>query len=398
MRYEKYINRVNKQSVDYLKKDNLKQRLLYDYNTEIIEYNNKQLSVIIQTEKYSDNDSYYKISSDFETGLKSGSVIDWKRVNRKFMIFSNRITEKSYFIGRMYEAKYEVSYIDEYGNKITQYGVVKSINDTIKDETVDSIPITVAMIDGDLVLYLEKTPTINNLFNREKIIKIGNRNWKIVGWDDLTYDNIVMFNLIEMLKNSNDSEDIPYPELDYKKSIISSNLDNLTDFALNYQLDLKIETYVNDELVKENYDIITKNCTYTNNKILFNNIGTAYVKIIGKESKKEKEYNFNIINEITDDITIKITGRGLIKISVPYTYIITGFINGQEINKADFDLKYKTEFIKDEAIKIKKITASEFFLKTDKIGTYNITINIKDINDMIVCTKEIQIQSEDILA
>ena len=58
--FNKYRQKVNTQSVDYLKQSNLKKRLIFDYNKEIMTHNDNQYAVIIQVEKTSDNESYYK--------------------------------------------------------------------------------------------------------------------------------------------------------------------------------------------------------------------------------------------------------------------------------------------------------------------------------------------------
>lgn len=396
--YSKYLQKVNTQSVDYLKQRNLKDRLLFDYNREKILYNDKIINVIIQLEKFSNNESYYKISADNDAGLKTGNVFLWQRLNTHFMIFSQRNTEKSYFIGRIYEAKYPISYLDTFNNKVTQFGVVKSINDTIRDEAIGATQTVAELIDGDMVLYLEKTETINSLKKRGKKIKIQNRNWKIKGWDDLTYDNIILFNLAEVLNYNEDNEEIPYPELDYTYATITSNIDNIKEIQNNSSIELKIKTIFKDIEIQEDYNIETINCSYSNGIINFANIGLATITITGNKTKATKQYELDIQESFVENQVLKIIGRGLVKKSVPYSYSVKLLNNGTEISKEELNANYTISFEKDEVVKIKKIDVTEFFLKIEDIGNYKIKIILTNKNTMLSVNKEITVESEDILA
>ena len=396
--YSKYLQKVNTQSVDYLKQRNLKDRLLFDYNREKILYNDKIINVIIQLEKFSNNESYYKISADNDAGLKTGNVFLWQRLNTHFMIFSQRNTEKSYFIGRIYEAKYSISYLDTFNNKVTQFGVVKSINDTIRDEAIGATQTVAELIDGDMVLYLEKTETINSLKKRGKKIKIQNRNWEIKGWDDLTYDNIILFNLAEVLNYNEDSEEIPYPELDYTYATITSNIDNIEEIQNNSSIELKVKTIFKDTEIQEDYNIETINCSYSNGIINFANIGLATITITGNKTKATKQYELDIQETFVENQVLKIIGRGLVKKSVPYSYSVKLLNNGTEISKEELNANYTISFEKDEVVKIKKIDVTEFFLKIEDIGNYKIKIILTNKNTMLPINKEITVESEDILA
>lgn len=396
--YSKYLQKVNTQSVDYLKQRNLKDRLLFDYNREKILYNDKIINVIIQLEKFSNNESYYKISADNDAGLKTGNVFLWQRLNTHFMIFSQRNTEKSYFIGRIYEAKYLISYLDTFNNKVTQFGVVKSINDTIRDETIGATQTVAELIDGDMVLYLEKTETINSLKKRGKKIKIQNRNWEIKGWDDLTYDNIILFNLAEVLNYNEDSEEIPYPELDYTYATITSNIDNIEEIQNNSSIELKVKTIFKDTEIQEDYNIETINCSYSNGIINFANIGLATITITGNKTKAIKQYELDIQESFVENQVLKIIGRGLVKKSVPYSYSVKLLNNGTEISKEELNVNYTISFEKDEVVKIKKIDVTEFFLKIEDIGNYKIKIILTNKNTMLSINKEFTVESEDILA
>lgn len=396
--YNRYLQKVNTQSIDYLKQKNLKDRLLFDYNREKIIYNDKIINVIIQLERFSNNESYYKISADNDAGLQTGNVFLWERLNTYFMIFSKRQTEKSYFIGRIYEAKYPITYLDIFNNKVTQFGVVKSINDTIKDETIGATQTVAELIDGDMVLYLEKTETINSLKKRGKKIKIQNRNWEIKGWDDLTYDNIILFNLAEVLNYNEDSEEIPYPELDYTYATITSNIDNIKEIQSNSSIELKIKTIFKDNEIQENYAVVTTNCEYKDGIINFSKTGIVKIAITGEKTKVTKQYELEVQEEFIENKILKIIGRSLVKKSVPYSYSVKLLNNGNEISKEELISNYTISFEKDDIVKIKKIDNSEFFLKIEDIGNYKIKITLTNNNTMLSINKEIMIESEDILA
>lgn len=398
--YDKYLQKVNQQSVDYLKQQNLNNRLIYDYNSEEIEYNNNLYKVIIQSKKIANNESCYKISAPKQYELHAGDVVFWKRVNSHYMIFTERITEKSYFIGDLYEARYLITYLDSFNNKHSQYGVVKSINDTIRDENITNIPVVAELINGDMVLYLTKTENTKYLLKRNKMLKIGNRNWKIVGWDDLTYNNIIMFSLVEALKFNEDADNIPYPEIDYSTANIITNLDSLGVVKLNSSLPLNIQTIFKDEKVDETYSVVCENCDYVNNIITFNTLNTAIITIIGNITHVKKEYTINITSGEQNVFVLKVSGRSLIKQSVPYSYKITLYNNGVPVPEDVFNSDtYQVVFEKNTAdVKIKRVDNSNFFLKIENIGKYIVKIKVTNITTLENITKEIIIESEDIIS
>lgn len=395
--FNKYAQKVNTQSVDYLKESNLKSRMMFDYNRETITHNNNQYTVIIQEEKTSNNESYYKISALDEVNLHSGNVIYWDRLKSYYMIFFQRKTEKTYFVGRIYEAKYPIVYLDKFNNKVKQFGVIKSVNNAIKNENVGSTESVAELIDGDMILYLEKTDTIGSLMKRHKYIKIGNRNWKISGWDDLTYDNIVLFNLVETL-NFDEDTDIPYPEIDYSLANITSNIENISSVQLNSSIDLNVKTFFKDDEIEEEYLIETTNCKNKKENIVFNKTGIAKVKITGQKTKIKKEYSIEVKEETVVNLLLKVSGRALIKQSVPYTYTITLVNNGQAMSEEEFNNKYDITFEKEKEVKIKKVIPSEFFLIINNTGKYIIKIKATNKEDLTTIEKEITIECEDLLS
>lgn len=395
--FNKYSAKVETQSVDFLKKRNLSNRLKFDYNREDIVFNNNEYRVVIQSDGYYNTEKYFKISAPKEIGLKTGNVFYWKRQESYFMIVLQRKTEKTYFTGRIQEARYPVSYLDSFNNKVTQYGVIKNIEDTTRSNIIQPTPTIAEIIDGSLTLLLEKTETIKVLKERGKYVKIGNRDWKIVGWDDLTYDNIVCFNLVETLSFEEDT-DIPYPEIDYEKAIISSNLDNISTIQLNSSIILNISTIFKNENIEEEYQIDVVNCNYTDNSIIFDTVGLVEIKITGLKTNVIKTYSLEIKDETISNLVLKVEGRALIKQSVPYSYIIKLIDNGIEVDAIDFNENYDISFEKEAPIKIKKINSSEFFLIANELGTYSIKIKAINKQTMFVLEKEITINCEDLLS
>ena len=144
--------------------------------------------------------------------------------------------------------------------------------------------------------------------------------------------------------------------------------------------------------------IETTNCKNVDKNIIFNNIGTAKIKIIGQKTKVEKEYSIEVQEEIVSNLLLKVSGRALVKQSVPYTYIIKLIDNGQEMAEEEFNNKYDITFEKDEKVKIKKVTSSEFFLIINDIGKYVIKIKAMNKENLASIEKDITIECEDLLS
>ena len=144
--------------------------------------------------------------------------------------------------------------------------------------------------------------------------------------------------------------------------------------------------------------IETTNCKNVDKNIVFNNTGTAKIKIIGQKTKVEKEYSIEVQEEIVSNLLLKVSGRALVKQSVPYTYIIKLINNGQEMTEKEFNNKYDITFEKDEKVKIKKVTSSEFFLIINDIGKYVIKIKAMNKENLASIEKDITIECEDLLS
>lgn len=395
MNYNQYLKSLKYYSRDADKERTFNYRLNEDYNREEITYNNELYKSIIQTGKIGSNsEAYYTISVSNDLKLKSGDIIHWNRINRDFMIFYPRQTEKNYFIARLYEAQYDIAWIDNYGDKKFIYGVIKSINDTIKKQNISNLFIDT--IDGDMVLYIPLNKDTTDFLKRGRTIKIKNRNWKINGWNDLTFENIAEIGLSEVLNNEyTDTEDTPGSENIYYKKEIISNLDNILYIALNNIIPLEIKTLLNEEQKKEKYIINTVNCEYNNinNEIFFNTLDTALVNIIGEDSHIIKSYRIEVKPEIEEKIIFKIQGKSLIKNSVKYSYKILGYINGIEV---DYN-NYNFTWIIPEDCKIKKTSDREIFLETKNIGKHTLAANIQSISNFEQYVASLDIESEDLI-
>lgn len=397
MNVNKYLQKIEMYSDDSLKKSNLRERLKYDYNSEIITYNDSMHRVIIQAGRDSENNSYYKISAPNEVGLKSGSVFFWDRVGSNYMVVFKRATEKSYFIGQIYEARYEITFINELNKKVKQYGVIKSLTDKLS-QTEPETSYAINLIDGDMVLLLEDTEDLKFLLKREKTIKIKNRSWKIVGWDDLTYDNIIAIELVETLNFKEDEADLPYPEKPKNELIISSSLDKYEKISINTALDLEIKTLNGLQVIDDNYEIISDNSIIEDNKIIFNKLGAVNIKIKSTETGIEKNYSIEVTQSESEKSAV-VRGRTLIKENIAYSYSILMYDNENMLDKDFIKNNFKLSFIKDDKIKIKTIDSTEFFLIAEGIGKFDILIkltNIEDENEAYEIT--LSIESEDILS
>lgn len=378
--YENFLRRAKNSTVDGLKDATFKRRLKRDYNSEDIEVNDVPLKAVIQTSRLSESADYKKISLNLNTEVRAGDLIYWNRLDSHWLIFLQRTTEKTYFLGEMQLAKYKIHWRDEYGNEFSQYGCLRRKSSDI----VNYHSYFDAYSEADqLLLPLTKETRILKRYDK---IKLSNTTYSIRGIDDINRENLIVFYLERTDSNGTyDTETLPYGKIEINSEIYT-NLDNVKEVSLGSTIELVPSLSVNSKDTEETFIVECENCNYENGVLTFNALGAASIKIKANKSRLEKTLELAVLENIISTIDYLIEGNEKVRAMLSYTYNIKININGtlsSTIGEWSIDNPNLAKIISTTqdscAVKIGKLT-----------GKFNLSCKINEEKTII---KEIEISS-----
>lgn len=330
--YQISQKRAEHNTVIKLKDRTFERRLEGEYNSEIVRSLKKMdepFKAIIQTSRLSDKLDYKKVSLPFSTEIDCGDIIYWDRVNSNWLIYLKRNTEKNYFLGEMKEANYLIKWKDENGTIYSQLASFTRASSTAMKGADSAVAAAkyLDFLDGEAQMMMPKNEISAKLKRYDKFI-VGRNVWEVSGFDDTTYNNIIMFLLREEEYNKDqDNKDLPNGQINII-SIVESNLDNIINVKQNDVIELNLVTKVNGFKKDDIYKIEVENCELVDNFISFDTLGTAKVKVHSDIMQSTKEYEINV-EEIAVEIPIyTIEGNNSVRTKLPYKYKIIKNING----------------------------------------------------------------------
>ena len=326
---DRYRKRARFSTMSGLKNLGFQRRLKKDYNRELFsigENSSKKEECIIQTSRLNETSDYKKFSANFCSKVKVGDVIYWDRLKSYWLIYLQRNTEKDYFLGEMQLAKYKIYWTDNYGKRHFTRACVR----TIGTNGLSNYNGYFDTIDGTTQLLVPMNQETMTL-RRYSRIKINDRVWEVVGYNDINLDNVIIFYLNETEGSLElDSEKIPFGYVEFNREI-ETNLDKTKNIPFNSSIDLKVLIKINGEIVKDSYNVDCDNCSYKNNSIVFDKLGKAKITIVSEDSGIEKIININVIDsQELSQIAYRIVGTNTVQTLLSYSFIFVKNTNGVE--------------------------------------------------------------------
>lgn len=295
----------------------LEKALLYSYQAEDIEINNKQYRVLINNSKLNLDYDDKIISAPNSVQMRVGDTFLWTRTDSYWIVYLQEKSEDAYFRGHIRAAEHTLHWKTEYGIeksiRIAVRGPVETTNDTEKKSTflLDSLNLS-------LEIYVPKTRDTEELKKYDRVT-IANKPWKIVTIDSISEEGIIQMYLIEDYLNE---------ELDTKELVsgkvetivdIASCFDEVTQVAIGKPIPLWSEILINGQLDSEitneaKYYILYGDAIIENNSLLVNSESEVTILLTAPNINIKKEYKIIGVNTITDFTTdLEIIGETQVK-------------------------------------------------------------------------------------
>ena len=146
------------------------------------------------------------LSIGYEFGYAPGDIFEWVNTNTYWLIYLQDLTELAYFRGEIRKCRYEISWVNENGEKVTTYAAVKGpvetrINSITKSNNVIDIP------NYSLSLLLPLNEDTLNKFTRYSRFFLKGVNtdepicWRVEGTDSISTPGILELTAVEYYYN-----------------------------------------------------------------------------------------------------------------------------------------------------------------------------------------------------
>lgn len=348
--------RARHASVYKLKDRTFDRRLNRDYNTEFLAHagdvSNKFKAIVqMSTYNYSIESrilDYQKISAPLSANVKVGDSLYWPRLDKNYLVFADRDTEKNYTLCYMSEASYTITWYDKYGNKHQQLG---SFLQTAK-ETIKTVGNYFDYLDATMQLLLKATDAAKELTYYDRIW-IDEKNWQIVGKSLSVFPGMIAIYLKEVPLNKEEDTTDGLPEgVEVVTTSIISSIDDLKELTVGAEINLDLRTAVNGNIYFDSYTIETENCFYKENEnsISFDTVGSAKITVKSKLTGLSKTYLIEVKETPTEEkVSYEIEGNSSVKTYLTYEYKLYKNVNG---NRTLIDGNWSIDTDKAEIVKI----------------------------------------------
>ena len=164
------------------------------------EENKSRWRCLINPDKLKEDYDQKEISIQFESNLKEGDVFLWDRTNTHWIVYLQEYSEEAYFRASIRRCDYQID-INGRNYWIYMRGPVET---TIQWNQKHQLYFN--DLNYTIIMYIPKNEETSSFFERHKIIKFDNHNWKVNAVDRYSQKGIIEVVLGEAFDN--DIEDL----------------------------------------------------------------------------------------------------------------------------------------------------------------------------------------------
>lgn len=151
---------------------------------------------LINPDKLKEDYDQKEISIQFEAGLKEGDVFLWDRTNTHWIVYLQEYSEEAYFRASIRRCDYQID-IDGTNYWIYLRGPVET---TIQWNQKHQLYFN--DLNYTVIMYIPKNEQTLTFFERHKVIKFDNHNWKVNAVDRYSQKGIIEVVLGEHYDNT----------------------------------------------------------------------------------------------------------------------------------------------------------------------------------------------------
>lgn len=181
------------------------------------------------------------ISIDYGAGYGPGDVFEWKKTDSYWIIYTQEITEDSYFRGEIRRCRHRIKFKDEDGNWCSTWAAIRGPVET----QIDSIQKNQERIDRpnlSLNILMPLNEKTLHAFDRYSEFLFAGRCWRVEAPDSISMKNILEINAEEDYINR-DTDD---QENEIKDGLVIEPVDPTPTSGINGETFIKpkiTETY-----------------------------------------------------------------------------------------------------------------------------------------------------------
>jgi hypothetical protein len=164
------------------------------------EENKSRWRCLINPDKLKEDYDQKEISIQFESNLKEGDVFLWDRTNTHWIVYLQEYSEEAYFRASIRRCDYQID-INGRNYWIYMRGPVET---TVQWNQKHQLYFN--DLNYTIIMYIPKNEETSSFFERHKIIKFDNHNWKVNAVDRYSQKGIIEVVLGEAFDN--DIEDL----------------------------------------------------------------------------------------------------------------------------------------------------------------------------------------------
>ena len=354
------------------------------YNSEEVVMNNDEFQALITGIPTNPKIGKKNFATLLDHKCEVGDEIYWPANNSYWLITEHDDTEGAIFQGSIERALYELKWKDPVLDKIySARACAKGPDETTIGDGVKHAIFFDTLTDS---LYLIVSSKVEGAEFLERYFElmVNGKKWRVEVVDSMTRPNLLF---IQLMESSFDRDKDTKEIVGGKEEVIfamDTSLDSISTITLNSEVNFVPTLLRNGKILDRGKILVrTMNCTYNENKIVFDRLGLSSIIVNFKDYGEQFKIEINVVEEVEEEIIIeKILGSESLKTFNVYEYTALHTINGQSVIVPGV-WTYDKNFFEEVLTKENIIT-----LKTkNKPGKTVITF----VNDDITISKEVRI-------
>ena len=376
--------KISKSKLVDTKIKTFKRALASSYNSEIVISNNNEFEALITGIPTTPKIGKKNFATLLDNNCETGDELYWPANDSFWLITEHDDTEGAIFQGSVQRALYELKWRDPVLNKVySARACVKGPDETTINDGVKHSILFDTLTDS-LYLIVSSKVEGSEYLKRYFELMVDGRKWRIEVVDAMTRNNLLYMQLMESPKDRDkDTEDMVGGKEEVNFTM-SSSLDNISFVDLNSEIDFSPILLRNGRVLdRGEVEISVRNCTYNENKILFNQLGLSSITVNFKNYNEIFRLELSVVSDNIESVIVEeIIGNRSVRTLSTNVYTAVDTLNGAPRSTTGVwscdDNYFEKIFVGD----------TEIILKArNKTGT----TSIRYVSDTADITKEVKI-------
>lgn len=328
------LERLGGDAESRMRKDKLKsfeQSLSYSYQASAIVKDNINYKALINPDKLKMDYDDKMLSISFNSGFAIGDIFHWTTTNTHWIIYTQQFSEDAYFRGSIRNCKYQLKWVNEFGQEKSTYAAVtgpvetKIVSDMKSSISYDTPNYT-------LTVLIPNNENTKNTFVRYYKLMLDGKAWEVQTSDSISMPGIIQLTLQENYKNKeSDTNEIIGGKV-VQNITVTSALDN-SNIQINTPFELWTKILRGEESLdlECQYTVVSGNAIINDNKITLNDTDPVVVDLLISEADTIKQYAVFGVEVPVESVVLNITGPLMVKPYGTTSYSINKYVNGIQV-------------------------------------------------------------------